>query len=505
MRALVSAAEMRAAEEEAGRRGLTPAALMQLAGRGAADWLLHQPKGKERRYLVLAGPGNNGGDALVVAGLLAKAGAAVQIVTYRRAQPSPVDPSGVPRFDSADDPSLERLRAALLGCDIVVDGLLGTGKARPIESDLATMLGEVRSAPKHPSIVALDVPTGVDVDSGAADPHALPARHTLTFGYEKRGLRFSPARELAGEVLLVDIGLPNTPIVPVVACLPEGSDVAGWLPVRSPTTHKYTAGAVLALAGSPLYAGAPVLCTTAVLRAGAGYVTLAVREASRAAMAALLIEPTMLVVPDAPRTAVAHIREAAGRYQALLIGPGLGREPDTVFLVRSLLSEPLSGPRAAVVDADGLFALSQAPNWWEQAPLPLVLTPHTGEMARLTGLSGADIERNRLEVAATWTKTWGQVLVLKGAPTIVAAPTGELTINPTGNPLLATAGTGDVLSGIIAAFLAGGCAPFNAARAAVYLHGLAADLAVETYGERGMLAGDLLSLIPQAIKVVLAS
>ncbi|HXT35772.1 MAG TPA: NAD(P)H-hydrate dehydratase, partial [Chloroflexota bacterium] len=360
-------------------------------------------------------------------------------------------------------------------------------------------------ASNHPHIVALDVPTGVDVDSGAADPHALSAAHTCTFGYEKRGLRLSPARQLAGQISLVDIGLPISPAVPVVTHMPEAPDIAGWLPRRLPTTHKYTAGAVLALAGSPHYTGAPVLCGLAALRAGAGYVTLALREAARATLASLLVEPTMLVIPDAPEASAAHIRESAGRYQALLIGPGLGREPDIISLVRALLSEPPAGPRAAVVDADALFALSQIPNWWEQTPLPLVLTPHSGEMARLTGLSAADIERNRLEVAAAWAKKWGQVLVLKGAPTIVAAPQGELSLNPTGNPLLATAGTGDVLSGIIAAFLAGGTAPFDAARAAVYLHGLTADLAVATYGDRGMLAGDLLPLIPQAIKVVLAS
>ena len=505
MRALVSAAEMRASEEEAARRGLASTALMQLAGRGAADVLLAHPEGARLRYLVLAGPGNNGGDALVVAGLLATAGAAVQIAGYRRTQASSVDPPGVPRFECGADPGLEQLRAALLGCDVVVDGLLGTGKARPIEADLAAILGEVRSASNHPRIVALDVPTGVDVDSGAADPHALAANRTLTFGYEKRGLCLSPARELAGEISLVDLGLPRSPAVPVITHMPEATDAAGWLPRRLPTSHKYTAGAVMALAGSPHYTGAPVLCSLAALRAGAGYVTLALREAARATLASLLVEPTMLVIPDAPEAAIAHLRESAGRYQALLIGPGLGREPDTITLVRALLSEPPAGPRAAVVDADALYALSQTPNWWEQAPLPLVLTPHSGEMARLTGLSAADIERNRLEVAATWAKTWGQVLVLKGAPTIVAAPEGALSINPTGNPLLATAGTGDVLSGIIAAFLAGGTAPFEAARAAVYLHGLAGDLAVATYGDRGMLAGDLLPLIPQAIKEVLAS
>ncbi len=348
-----------------------------------------------------------------------------------------------------------------------MDGILGTGRARPIEPDLAAVLAEVRATANGRHIVALDLPTGVDATSGAADPNTLSAHQTVTFGYEKRGLRFSPARELAGILRLVDLGLPSAPAVPVAASMPEATDVAGWLPLRSPTTHKYTAGAVLALAGSPQYTGAPVLCSAAALRSGAGYVTLAVREATRATLACMVVSPTMLVVPDGWKAALKTLRENAGRYHALLIGPGLGREPDTIALVRALLSAPAPGPRAAVVDADALFALSETPNWWEQAPLPLVLTPHTGEMARLTGLSSEEIEGDRLEVATTWARRWGQVLVLKGAPTIVASPRGDLSINPTGNPLLATAGTGDVLSGIIAAFLAGGVEPFSATRAAV--------------------------------------
>jgi NAD(P)H-hydrate epimerase len=505
MHALVSAAEMRAAEQEAGRHGLTPAALMRLAGHGAAQALLDRADGARSRYLVLAGPGNNGGDALVVAGLLAAAGAPTRIVTYRRTQPSPVDPDGIPRFDSGEDPGFERLSDAVHSCDVVVDGILGTGRARPIEPDLAALLREVREAPNHPHVVALDLPTGVDADSGAADPHALPAGETYTFGYIKRGLRLSPARELAGTTRLIDIGLPMPPAVPVEAWCPEARDVAGWLPSRGPTIHKYSAGAVLALAGSPLYVGAPQLCATAALRAGAGYLTIAVQEATRAVLASRIVEPTMLEIPDPPEAALARVRESAGRYQALLIGPGLGREPRALDLVRAVLASPPPGPRAAVVDADALFALSETANWWERAPLPLVLTPHGGEMARLTGLPSDQIEGDRLEVARNWAARWGQVLVLKGAPTIVASPMGELAINPTGNPLLATAGSGDVLSGIVAAFLAGGAPPFDAARAAVYVHGLAADLAIDTYGDRGMLAGDLLPLIPRAIQSVLRS
>jgi hydroxyethylthiazole kinase-like uncharacterized protein yjeF len=505
MEPLVSVVEMGAAEHEAASRGLTSAALMQLAGRGAALALLAEPNGAGRRYLVLAGPGNNGGDAMVVAGLLAAAGAPVQIVTFRRSTASPVDPIGIPRFDLADDPDGERLRGALSRCDVVVDGILGTGRARPIESDLAGLLREVRDAANHPHVAALDLPTGVNADNGAADAHALRADETLCFGYYKRGLRGSPGRELAGTVRLIDIGLPNPPKVPIVAWEPAKTDIAAWLPVRSRTVQKFSAGAVLAVAGSPLYVGAPLLCTTGALRAGAGYATLAINEATRAALAGRLVETTMMTIPDRAESAVAYLHENSARYQALLIGPGLGREAETIDLVRGMVANPPSGPRAAVIDADALYALSQTKHWWEKAPLPLVLTPHVGEMSRLCGVKADQIENNRLEIAREWANTWGQVLILKGAPTVVAAPSGELRINPTGNPLLATAGSGDVLSGIVAALLAGGVAPFDAATAAVYVHGLAADLAIDTYGDRGMLAGDLLGFIPLAIKRILGT
>ncbi len=505
MEPLVSVAEMGAAEREAANRGLSSAALMQLAGRGAALALLSAPGGDRRRYLVLAGPGNNGGDALLVAGLLAAAGAPVQIITFRRAGASPVDPVGIARFDMADDPDGARLRGALDACDVVADGILGTGRARPIEADLAGLLRAVREAANHPHVVALDVPTGVNADNGAAEPNGLHADETLSFGYYKRGLRFSPARELAGEVRLIDIGLPSPPAGPITAWEPATRDIATWLPVRARTVQKFSAGAVLALAGSPLYLGAPLLCTTGALRAGAGYATLAIREATRGPLAGRLVETTMMIIPEGTESAAAYLRENAARYQTLLIGPGLGRAAETMDLVRSLVGNPPPGPRAAVVDADALYALSETEGWWEKAPLPLVLTPHVGEMSRLCGVKADQIEADRLEVAREWAAKWGQVLVLKGAPTVIASPSGEIRINPTGNPLLATAGSGDVLSGIIAAFLAGGAAPFDAATAAVYVHGLAADLAVRSFGDRGMLAGDLLNFIPKAIKRILGA
>ncbi|HWE62468.1 MAG TPA: NAD(P)H-hydrate dehydratase, partial [Chloroflexota bacterium] len=261
---------------------------------------------------------------------------------------------------------------------------------------------------------------------------------------------------------------------------------------------------------SPRYVGAPVLSCSAAMRAGAGYVTLATTEDALPWIATHLVETTFAPLPghgdEGPGPdALARLQELASRYRALLVGPGLGRAPRVVDLVRQVLSGALHGPRAALVDADALYALTQIPNWPKQLGLPIVLTPHTGELARLTGMESRQIEADRFGVAARYAQEWGQVLVLKGGPTIVASPTGALSVNPTGNALLATAGSGDVLSGVIAAFLAGGADPFDAARAGVYAHGLAADLAAGRFGDRGMVAGDLLPLLPEAIASILAN
>lgn len=520
MQYLVTGAEMRAAEAEAATRGLPSEGLMQLAARGAVRAILARPGARQDRYLVLAGPGNNGGDALVAAGLLRRDGADVRIATWRRAgadgRAAVSDPAmgtemgvaGLPRFDMAEQDAGARLHQALLECDAVVDGLLGTGSRREPGADLLAILHAIHEAPSRPTLIALDLPTGVDADTGAADDAALNADLTLTFGYAKRGLQLYPARQHCGEIQVVDIGLPEPPAIPVATSRPEAADVAGWLPARAQTVQKYSAGAVLALAGSPHYVGAPILTCNAALRAGAGYVTLATTEDAMNHIAGRLLEATMLPLPnhgdEGPGDdALPRLQEASSRYRALLLGPGLGRAPRVAPLVLDLLAGALEGPKAAVVDADALHVLSTTPDWHMNVAIPIVLTPHSGEMARLIGGKTADVETDRFAVATEWSARWGQVLVLKGAPTIVAGPDGALSVNPTGNPLLATAGTGDVLSGIIAALLAGGAKPYDAARASVYLHGLAADLARGGFGDRGMVAGDLIPLLPDAIAQIL--
>jgi NAD(P)H-hydrate epimerase len=239
------------------------------------------------------------------------------------------------------------------------------------------------------------------------------------------------------------------------------------------------------------------------MRSGAGYVTVAAREDVIGKLAIRLLETTMLTLPTDVASALGTLEDVSSRYNALLVGPGMGRSGDSRRLVLEVLARRLPGPHAVVIDADALFALGTMPDWWSTISLPAVLTPHAGEMARLTGMTGADVDGSRLEVAEQCARKWKQVVLLKGSPTVIAAPDGRLALNPTGNPLLATAGSGDVLAGVIAALLAAGVPPFEAAMAGAYLHGLAADLAVPEFGDRGLLAGDLFIYLPKAIQHVL--
>ena len=511
MRAVVTAAEMRNAEKRAASLGMPGHALMYLAGHAATAALLRRAQAAEQRYLVLVGPGNNGGDALVVAALLTASGASVRIAMYHRAPEnadSKADPQGttealvaVPRFDCGSAEGLKRLAVELTWCTTVIDGVLGTGRSRPLPEDLIQILQLVNAALPRPEIVALDLPTGVDVDTGQVDSHALRANRTLTFGYLKRGLVLHPARAYCGEIEVLDIGLPVSPAVAVEASIVDPQDVARWIPKREETAQKYSAGAVLAISGSPHYVGAPILACRSAMRSGAGYVTLAIPAKIFPVIAGQLLEATLLELPD--EDALGALQKISSRYGALLVGPGLGRDDHSMQLVLQIIAGQLQGPRAAVVDADALYALSRTPGWSSTVKIPLVLTPHSGEMSRLSGVEASSIERDRFAAAAHYAREWNQVLVLKGAPTIVADPLGRMSVNPTGNPLLATAGTGDILAGCISALLAGGAAPYDAARAGVYIHGYAADLAIQSFGDRGMVAGDLLPLLPVAIRQIL--
>ncbi len=499
---------MRALEAAAARAGRPPDALMEEAGLAVAQevWI-NLGAMPERKAVVLVGPGNNGGDGLVAARHLHDLG--VQVVVLLLAKRAADDANlkqlverGVAFRQAQGDISM--VDEALAGADAIVDAVLGTGRARPLDGVIAATLDRVSSVSGVPLVFAVDLPTGVDCDTGAADPHALRADVTIALGCSKVGLHTLPGAEYAGRVEVVDIGLPKDAVDALPVELLNPRWVRERLPSRPAGANKGTFGRVLVVAGSKLYAGAARLASLGALRSGAGLVTLACPEGVQPLVAPNASEVTYLPLPDragfvAPEAAV-DVARAVGGYDALLLGPGLGQGAGQESFVRQLLcSLPADGP-PVLIDADGLNNLSKLPRWWERVSVRCVLTPHPGEHARLTRRSVEEIQRDRLSSAREAAREWGQMVVLKGAYTVVAAPDGRAGVSPYANPALASAGTGDVLAGAIAGLLAQGLSPFEAACCGVYLHAAAAEGLRGDTGDAGLLAGDLLPELPRTIR-----
>ena len=557
---LVTVEQMRDLERRADAAGHDYATMMERAGHAVASVVRDRaPAGAS--VLVLVGPGNNGGDGLVAARYLHGWGLRVSVYLWRRAVSGGEDSNlemvkelDIPLERADDDPDHIQLEEWARQCAVVVDALLGTGVTGELRGGLPELLQVVHrevdarrrpvaaavrdpaappprnDGPIRPLVVAVDVPSGLDSDTGAIDERALPADLTVTFAYPKRGQYAFPGAECVGTLLVADIGVDPSLAADLPDEVADAASVAALLPSRPASSHKGTYGKALIVAGSTNYVGAACLAAEAAYRAGVGLVTLAVPGAIHAVVAAKVTEPTFLVlphdmgvvVPDAMRVLAPRL----GEYEALLVGPGLGRDPKTRDLVAELVARRARQRRAigftpaearredarregssvplppTVIDADALNLLSEIDGWWEGLPGPAILTPHPGEMARLTHLSAEEIQRDRLGAARDAARRWGQVVVLKGAYTVVAAPEGEVTVIPFANAALATAGTGDVLAGAIVAFLAQGLAPRDAAVCGAYLHGLAGEIWSRQTARAGMLAGDLLPLLPKALEAL---
>jgi ADP-dependent NAD(P)H-hydrate dehydratase / NAD(P)H-hydrate epimerase len=511
---LVTTQQMRDLERRAVDAGTTFDALMDEAGLAVAQeaWLmLGMTPG--RRVLVLAGPGNNGGDGLVAARHLADWGADVLVYLLApRAEDdrriADVRERDVPVHVTTDDDGYRTLDAALDGAHLVVDALLGTGRSRPVEGTLAELLRRLAAARERrdaPQVVAVDVPTAVDADSGAADDLAVRADLTVTFGFAKTGLYMLPGAEHTGRIEVIDIGLPKDAAAELPVDLLDRTGVLERLPERTKGGNKGTFGRVLVAGGSRNYVGAARLAAEGCYRTGAGLVTVACPASVHPMIATALAETTFVPLAErdgglAPGAADA-VLEQLGAYDVLLIGPGLSQESGVAEFVLGVLSEA-GGELRALIDADGLNALAATDGWPARVRPASVLTPHPGEMARLAGIDVPSVQRDRLGCATRAAAEWKQTIVLKGAHTVVAAPDGRAAVSPYANPLLATAGTGDVLAGAIAGLLAQGVEPFEAACGGVYLHGLAAEELRDEYGDRGMLAGELLPALPRAVRLV---
>lgn len=513
---LVSSAQMRELEGAAVAAGASLDELMERAGLAVAQevWLtLGVVAG--RRILILAGPGNKGGDGLVAARYLAEweADVIVYLVTPRAASDrnfKRVSELGVRVIVSGEEHGVPALQEALDRAELVVDALLGIGHHRPIEGVLADVLQRLRAAegrPSPPKVIAVDVPTGIDADSGRADPLAVRAHTTVTFGFAKVGLHTLPGSECAGDIQVVDIGLPADPAAALPLELLDTAWTRERLPARSLSGNKGTFGHVLVVGGSLRYVGAPRLAAEACYRAGVGLVTIACPASAQPMLAPAIAEATWLPLVEhdgmLAAAAATEIIEQLPFYDALVIGPGLGQSEDVRAVVEAVLANLPPTLRGCVIDADALNALAASDPALASLPGNCVLTPHPGEMSRLRGISVAQVQDDRLHVATDAAAQWKQVVVLKGAHTVIAAPNGRAAISPHANPLLATAGTGDVLAGVIAGLLAQGLDPFDAAACGVFLHGLAAQELSQDLGDRGLLAGELLAAIPRATRLVL--
>ena len=512
---LVNAAEMRLLEKRTVDCGVSLPELMQNAGQAVATEIsgLFDPiAGK--KIIVLVGPGNNGDDGLVAARHLKAAGALIDAYLLSERDPQDVvlreaSETGLSIIEVRNDAGFSRLREILGAADIVLDAIFGTGLARLIAGAPAAALAlvaEARDERPEMAIVALDLPSGLNPDTGEVDDLAVSADYTITLGYAKRGFFLFPGADYTGQILVANIGIPDGLDDDILTEVIDEHDVMSVLPLRPSDAHKGSFGKVMVVAGSPEFIGAASLVCQSAARAGTGLVTLASKQSLYPIFAGKLTETTHLLLPEKMNGEFSS--EAADvalsrltKYDAAAVGPGLGQTPETVEFVNQLLSG-ISENTKLVLDADALNALSLTPDWWKIFNHPAVLTPHTGEFARLSGLSIGEILASRMEVCRKNAAIWDKVVVLKGAHTVVASPDGRIAVSPSANPGLASGGTGDVLTGIIAALLAQGLDEFDAASAGVYIHAVAGESVRGNIGDTGMIASDLLIQIPRAIKSI---
>lgn len=517
-RRLVSVAEMQAIEKASDVAGHTYAAMMELAGRAVATAIL--ARYGRQTTLVLVGPGNNGGDGLVCARYLREAGAPVYVYLWKRR----IDPEhdyehhfarlqelGAASAQAEQDPDLDTLSAWLAQSSIVVDALLGTGANRPIEGLLAEVLDTVAAQreARH-AVVAVDCTSGLDCDTGALSLHALVPDVTVTFAYAKLGHYQFPGAGAVGELEVVDIGISDAAVsgagVDLRTFLITPELVRSWIPKRPRLSHKGTFGKVLLAVGSESFPGAAYLSCAAAGRSGAGLVTGAVPRPIWPLVAGRLAEPTWLplevqasddlagtLAPSAGAVAAA----GATGYTALVLGCGLGNNKATRRFVDQLMRHALP---AAVIDADGLNCMALLQGWASRLPAQCVLTPHPAEMARLCQIEVSEVVAQRWSLARQKAAEWGCVVLLKGPYTVVAHPEGWLGVLPIATPALATAGSGDVLAGVIGGLLAQGLEPLAAACAGSWVHGMAGMLCEQEVGPAGVVASDLLPRLPAVLR-----
>ncbi|MFZ5596057.1 MAG: NAD(P)H-hydrate dehydratase [Bacillota bacterium] len=487
--------------------------LMENAGKSVVDIVREKLGGVVygKNVAVFCGKGNNGGDGLVAARHLFNMGADVRVIFLEKPEKITGDAAvnleiwqrtGQKIYTVAQKEDLNAVRLILVRTDIIIDAIYGTGFRGKVKDLPGRVIEAVNAAGKP--VIAVDVPSGLEADTGSVNGPCIRAGITVAFGLPKVGVLLEPGAGYAGELRVADISIP--PVLlddEKLNCnLVDFNMVRGWLTPRSSSSHKGDYGRVLVLGGSRGMAGAACLAAGAAARIGAGLVTLVVPGAIYYPVASLLPEVMVYPAPGEEafsKEAMAVISGMLERADVLAIGPGLSAGPETGELVRKILASVCI---PTVLDADGLNALAGHTGIFKKVKAPLVITPHPGEMARLAGMATDGVQRDRLGVARSFSADWGVTLVLKGAKSIIALPDGTAYINPTGNPGMATGGSGDVLTGVIAGLIAQGMDVAGAAAAGVYIHGLAGDRAALEKGMMGLIAGDILEALPLATRFV---
>jgi NAD(P)H-hydrate epimerase len=509
---VLSAKEMARLDEQTIHEvGIPGIVLMENAAQGAAAFFLRVvPDLVDRRIAVVAGSGNNAGDGFALARIYHSKGARVNVVCLR----SPLKLSGdaltnfeilekigIPITVWKEAQDFDAQWEPISKSGAIIDAILGTG----LKSEVKGLYREIieRINRLDVPVLAVDVPSGLDATTGLPLGAAIKATATATFGFLKIGHLIEQGSELVGQVEVIDIGIPPGLVrsAGIQRYWLTGKLLSSWIEPRHPTTHKGQAGHVCVLSGSPGKTGAAALVCLGAARAGAGLVTLFIAESLNPILEVKLTEAmTFPIAETAEKTAASAALDQILHFlqgkQALVMGPGISTNEDTATLVKELL---VKAPCPVLLDADAITAVSEDPAILRKVEIPLVLTPHPGEMARICHCAVSDVQRNRLESASRFSRDYGVVLVLKGYRTIIAAPDGKLAINSTGNPAMASGGTGDTLTGIIAGLLAQGFDPFHAACMGVYVHGAACDRIFGGVSSRGLLATDMLDQVPAVL------
>lgn len=516
MRLLATADVMRGFDRAAIERFNIPGILlMENAGRCCVETILHRFGDLAGKHVVIVcGKGNNGGDGFVIARHLLNRKARVSVLLLappaRLAGDAAMNFTILRRLERAARGDLRISRvspAASLrtydSADFIVDAIFGTGFSGVPDRMAAEVIRWINR--REVPVIAVDVPSGVDATTGEAGGDAVRAHLTVTMACDKIGLHVGTGRELSGKVEIADISIPHGAVtIPrSPTFLVEHRDIESLLPPRPLNANKYSVGKVLVVAGSRSFTGAPVLAALSALRAGAGAVVLCVPQSIHGMLVRKMTDVVLTPCKDTPAgtlatDALAEIQQRLSWADVVVLGPGLSRHEETDALCRTLVA---TVDRPLVLDADGLNAVASNLKVLRGRKIPAILTPHTGELVRLIGGESGTHDRLRVDSARQAALSTGSIVVLKGAPTVTANKRVAV-LNSTGNPGMATIGSGDVLSGLIAGLIGQKVPIFEAAYAGVYLHGMAGDLAARKFGQRGILASDILDNVPLALKEV---